>query len=635
MPRTSYGTEKRDQAWHLINLLLNARGTSLTQRISIDGAEIAYKHWDNDKNSPSISVKASLISLSKLSEDTLNGEQIREAINEHLGNKFLGILEDRRTQKAGRGAEVWKFEITLWSTDVADNHSNFLKLWEQKKYASNQTLHSESKEELRKSVQYKVDGKSELLTKHLTNFLEPYERLVKRLVDTAEERFPAFPVKNLSDVDIKKQALEVVLEISDSKSVFLFSKKDRGVWKEVARAISTKSDSYLSTVESVVIPSLEKKSFSKESHGCIIEFNGTIHTIIPVKGDRRSQYFVCICDVLEDSLSSGEPFGEIISTFLSMDLRLVSSSLEIEAYILDGLKRAFNFVSPYFYRRRFDLFKNRLKNMTVNYQPIVKLNPLVLEAWEALARDPDTINGNDSSTMVAPVDLFRAAELWGVEFTTELDLYFLKKATHKYRQLRDAAKLQRFHDTLPLSVNVYPSSVLRTAYLNEVKELTKSNVIPAGKLILEISEKSSLPDPPYWSDDVMNWSSFKRRLKTFVREVPGIRFAIDDFGVGHASVSRLVGLNLEYVKIDREVLDYAKDVRDKIIKFVRDALIEAGNYSPNIIVEGVDKEYPIRLNNLLDIGAQSIQGYIVDKPRSQIYDRLSEEQFSLLRAQLT
>lgn len=479
------------------------------------------------------------------------------------------------------------------------------------------------------------DGKGEVSISHLTNFLQPYEEFVERLIDTTESRFSSFPIQKLSVDDIKGRALDIVLEMSDSKSIFLFERKNKGEWKDTASVTPVESEPYLAVIKSAIIPALnEQKAFSKDSHGRIIKFNEKLYTIVPLKGDARNQSFVCICDVQEGDLLFGEPFGEIVSTFLSIDISSVSSASVIEVHILDGLKRAFNFVSPYFYKRRFDLFKARLEKMTVNYQPIVKLNPLVLEAWEALARDPDSMVGNDSSTMVAPVDLFQAAELWGVEFTTELDLYFLREATDRYRQLRDAAKLQRFHDTLPLSVNVYPSSILRRVYLNAVKEITSNNIIPAGKLILEISEKSSLPEPPYWSDEIMTWKSFKRRLKTFVREVPGIRFAIDDFGVGHASVSRLVGLNLEYVKIDREVLDYAEDVRDKVIKFVLDALIEAGNYSPHIIIEGVDKEYPISLNTLLEIGAQSIQGYIVDKPGSQIYDRLNEDQFKLLQEQL-
>ncbi len=40
-------------------------------------------------------------------------EEVREALNEHLGGKFLRIAVDQREQKAGRGAEQWKFQLKL------------------------------------------------------------------------------------------------------------------------------------------------------------------------------------------------------------------------------------------------------------------------------------------------------------------------------------------------------------------------------------------------------------------------------------------------------------------------------------------------------------------------------------------
>ena len=635
MPRTSYGTEKRDQSWYLVKLLLNARGTSPTQRVSIEGAEITYRNWNASSTNPSIDVKASLVSLSKLSSGRLNGEQIRETINEHLGEKFLGILRDNRTQKAGRGAEVWKFELNLWSTDLAQNYDRFLELWEQKKSSSGHSTSGDNGEERINDI-FEPDKEGRITFGYLTSYLQPYEKLVQRLVATVEHKFSTLPAEKLTPAEWKEYALDIISEISGSKSTFLFIRKNKDEWREVTGFSSAESDIRSSRIGPTIIHILKKREvFSKYSHGRTIGLDGKTHIIIPLKSEMGSQSVVCICDVQKDDILLGEPSGEIISTFLSIDLSSISSSLAVEASILDGLKRTFSFVSPWFYERRFALFKDRLTRMTVNYQPIVKLDPLVLEAWEALARDPESMVGDDPSTMIAPVDLFEAAELWGVEFTTELDLYFLRKSAITYRQLRDAAKLQRFHDTLPLSINVYPSSILRSTYLDAVKEITANKTIPANKLILEVSEKSPLPEPTYWNDEMVTWKSFKHRLKRFVREVPGIKFAIDDFGVGHASVSRLVGLNLEYVKIDREVLGYAEDVRDKVIKFVLDTLIEAGNYSPHIIIEGVDKEYPIRLNTLLEIGAQSIQGYIVDKPGSQIYSRLRDDQYKLLHDQLT
>lgn len=641
MPRTSYGNEKRDQAWRLVEALLNVRGTSPTERVLIDGAEITYSNWIDKANSnkqPSLAVKSSLTSLSQLSNNTLSTEQIRESINEHLGERFLGILDDYRTRKAGRGAETWKFGIRLWSTDIESNRKNFAIFWEEKKNDFSQ-LASDRQDEVKSFPPSKKtgDGESrEVVTENLVNFLQPYEKLVTHIIDHLKIDLGGFPTKNLSNNEIRESILDIILKVSHSDSIFIFEKKSKDKWKSILFVSSVDSKEHLDALHSSVLPVLSERQISlKDSHGRIARHDGSLYIIVPLRSSRSKPSFVCICNPRENDLITGEPFGEILSTVLSIDFRRLPDSQMLEAIILDGLKRSFNFVSPHFYKKRFEIFKTRLNKMTVNFQPIVKLNPLVIEAWEALARDPHSIVGTDPSTMTAPVDLFEAAELWGVEFTTELDLYFLQVSTSKYRELRDSVKLQRFHEILPLSVNVYPSSLLRTVYLEAVKKITSDSTIPAGKLILEISEKSSLPEVPYWSDELMTWKSFKGRLKTFVRESPGIRFAIDDFGVGHASVSRLVGLNLEYVKIDREVLDYPEDVRNKVITFVLEALIEAGNYSPHIVIEGVDKDYPISLSTLLKIGAQSIQGYIVDKPSNKIYERLTDEKFRILQKQLS
>jgi EAL domain-containing protein (putative c-di-GMP-specific phosphodiesterase class I) len=662
MPRTSYGNDKREQAWTLINHLLEARGSSKAQQVFVREVTITYGNWDmqSTEAQPYLVVKGTLSSLSNLANNALSREQIRESINEHLGNSYLSILEDHRTQKAGRGADTWKFRINLWAIDADTNRQAFLTLWEQKKSDFNhiQSL-SQSKSFLSNHLETQdsdAQGSEEAFSVvELFNFLQPYEAVVDYLIASMDEYLKASASKELTEEQLKEKALEILLDISKASSVVLFSKRAIGEgWnitygvgageensaknplkQPVKLGVNDDREGYIKSFQSHVLPKLpEKKIFSKDSHGRIIKKGKCYYLIVPLKGNSNRPSFLCICNIKRDEVLLGEPFSDIVSTFISLDKSSLANIYDIETKILDGLKRAFDFVTTNLYQRRFALFKERLEKMTVNFQPILKLNPLVLEAWEALARDPASIKNKKASTMVAPVYLFKAAELWGVEFTTELDLYFLRKATDKYKELRTTAKLNRFHEILPLSVNVYPASLIRDAYLNEVKRITQSNIIPAERLILEISEKSNLPEMLYWSDEVMTWKLFRDRLKRFVREVPGIKFAIDDFGVGYASVARLVELNLEYVKIDRGVLEYAEDVRDKVITFVLETLIEGGNYSPHIIVEGVDKDYPISLNDLLKIGAQSIQGYIVDEPGSQIYERLNDEKFKSLQAQL-
>lgn len=650
MPRISHGLEKRDQVWSLIEILIASYENESISAILLERLNIQYINWnfsDSDMQ-PSIEVRASLNALSDLSKTVLGGtvhnalfpEQIREYINGHLSDKFLGILEDKRTQRAGRGAEIWHFEIKLWSTDLDTNRQRFQSLWQKKKDSYRRSTDSKSKVLRSHNLLDLKDSSAESVhCLNLFNALQPYEEIVDRLLLLTETQVSRLSSRKMSEQQAQTVVINVLRKLSKSDAVITYVKRSNDSWHITSTTECPEDAVHSEILLDAVLPLLtQSQIFSKDSHGRILKFDSRLYILIPLSGGvyatSDEPEIACICDTKGDSVVLGEPFGEIVSTLLGLTPNELSKKSFVEARILDALKRSFNFISPDLYERRFNLFKVRLNRMTVNFQPILKLKPLVLEGWEALARDPETMVDGDASTMTAPIDLFEVAELWGTEFTTELDLYFLREATEKYKALREEKKLNRYNEILPLSVNVYPSSLMRTSYLEAVKRLT-DNTIPAEKLVLEISEKSELPEPPYWNDTPLTWHDFRGRLKQFVRDSPGVSFAIDDFGVGHASVSRLVGLHLQYVKIDREVLQYPEDVRNKVIEFVTETLIEAGHYSPHVIVEGVDKDYPISLQELLNIGAQSIQGYIVDRPQETIYRRLNDDKFNSLKKQLS
>jgi len=90
-----------------------------------------------------LQVNTSLLAMSNLSD--LTAENVREALTEHLGEKFLNIMIDQRDRKSGRGAEQWKFQLKLWSTDLDENQQLFDRAWQTKKSSnSSPYLQSES-----------------------------------------------------------------------------------------------------------------------------------------------------------------------------------------------------------------------------------------------------------------------------------------------------------------------------------------------------------------------------------------------------------------------------------------------------------------------------------------------------------
>ncbi len=124
---------------------------------------------------------------------------------------------------------------------------------------------------------------------------------------------------------------------------------------------------------------------------------------------------------------------------------------------------------------------------------------------------------------------------------------------------------------------------------------------------------------------------FKNKLLEYVHQF-NIRFAIDDFGVGYASVSRLAGLNPCHVKIDREILYHQSN--ELIIDFVHQIVKDNNLYPPNVIVEGVDETTPIDLYKLKQLGVTYVQGHIVGKPQPEVY-RLSQEKYIQLKKMIS
>jgi EAL domain-containing protein (putative c-di-GMP-specific phosphodiesterase class I) len=277
----------------------------------------------------------------------------------------------------------------------------------------------------------------------------------------------------------------------------------------------------------------------------------------------------------------------------------------IESQILDSLKSRYGFVPKLLYERRFQLFQAGLEETTIHFEPIFDLEKMSIHGWEALARDP--------VTQKAPVDLFDAAELWGLEFTVTLDTTLLYKAVQSFEKYLRLYQYELDLVSVPLFVNVYPESLMSPVYFDQVKQIMnrQKKLLKSHHLTLEISEKKQLPfaaDDPYHP---ISLETFKDRLMIYTEEL-GIQFGIDDFGVGYSSVHRFTGLNLPYVKIDREILH--QKPFDAVIRFVKEVIDFANPYAQSqIIVEGIDHASPIGLDQLKALGIRFVQGHLIGR----------------------
>jgi predicted NACHT family NTPase len=127
MPRTSYGDDKRSQAWEVVTNLLQSLGAS--EQVTVGSVKITRCNQDNTPKL-SLKVQGTLSDLGKLS--SLSIEQVRESLAEHL-MKYLEIVDDQRSQKAGRNAGNWTFVLRLWSVDLEENKQRFWEEWDARK----------------------------------------------------------------------------------------------------------------------------------------------------------------------------------------------------------------------------------------------------------------------------------------------------------------------------------------------------------------------------------------------------------------------------------------------------------------------------------------------------------------------
>ena len=300
----------------------------------------------------------------------------------------------------------------------------------------------------------------------------------------------------------------------------------------------------------------------------------------------------------------------------------------MEAFIYDWLRTQYDFVPKSFYDHRERLFLNRLKNMTVRFQPIINIESeqAYIDGFEALANDPETHR--------TPLDIMKSAEIWGTRFMISLDSHIFNIATTNYlEQLRMTPGRRRPEDVLDLSINVYPESLIRTKYFQNVKTVMANNKLPRRKLFLEISEKSIFPAViPGEGIADKNTKSFRDILRKYVNDM-GIGFAIDDFGVGRSSVARLADLTPSYLKIDREILflETAYDTLEFIANFAKKVISQRVLQDVKIVLEGFDEELSkkLSLQKIKALGIDHIQSYIIGLPTERIV-RLNEEQRAIL-----
>ena len=214
------------------------------------------------------------------------------------------------------------------------------------------------------------------------------------------------------------------------------------------------------------------------------------------------------------------------------------------------------------------------------FQPIVDMRDAVVTGYEALARFP-------AEAGLAPNVWFEKAGLLGRR--NELQKLMMRKAL---------AASERLPKNCFLTVNAGPDYLVSAEWQDVLDEFPDL----AG-VVVEITEETLVGD----------YQALRERL-TQIRAKGG-KVAVDDAGVGYASLQHILEIRPDFIKIDRHFVQNCglNRARSTMIEMVGAA---ADRLDASVIAEGV--ELLSELEELERLKVPLAQGYLLGKPAAEM-----------------
>jgi diguanylate cyclase (GGDEF)-like protein/PAS domain S-box-containing protein len=228
--------------------------------------------------------------------------------------------------------------------------------------------------------------------------------------------------------------------------------------------------------------------------------------------------------------------------------------------------------------------------LEVHYQPVVASSG-VLAGFEALARWRHPRRG-----YVPPAEFVRVAEEMGL--IVPLGEWVLEQACHQAAQWNARYPGDR---PLAMSVNLSLHQLECEEITATVARVLAESRFRAGSLVLEITETALGGDPDRM---VLRLEELKRL---------GIRLAVDDFGTGFSSLSRLAQYPVDILKIDRSLTAQITDPAAGT-PVVAGTIALAHGMGLRVVSEGVEDAGQV--DYLLSQGCDWLQGFYFGRPVS-------------------
>jgi predicted signal transduction protein with EAL and GGDEF domain len=224
------------------------------------------------------------------------------------------------------------------------------------------------------------------------------------------------------------------------------------------------------------------------------------------------------------------------------------------------------------------------RQLSLRYQPKIELRTGRVIGTEALVRWQHPVHG-----MILPSRFIGLAEQIG--FIKPLTLWVTEQALRQCRRWRDAGL------EVTVAVNLSAGSLQEPHLADQLAEIIQDCHADSSWLEVEITESVVMSDPVR----AMEMLTRMHRM--------GLRLTIDDFGIGHSSLSYLKRLPVQGMKIDQSfVMEMAR--LDDVI--VRSTIDLAHNLGLQVVAEGVESREI--WSRLIVLGCDAAQGNYVSGP---------------------
>jgi diguanylate cyclase (GGDEF)-like protein len=344
-------------------------------------------------------------------------------------------------------------------------------------------------------------------------------------------------------------------------------------------------------------------------HGAAARLGGDEFAVV-LTGLDSAEAIVALCERLAEALQDPIPFGaEMIAASASMGVTLfpddhheaseLLKNADIALYLAKSARRG---RPAYFmpklreqFEERVNLMKDVRRGLTegefeLHYQPICSVDggkDARVVGFEALMRWRHPTKG-----LLAPPAFAVAFE--EVDLACALgDVSLLQVIDRICGWKREGV------DFGYISLNVNQAQIASGGFFAQVAEEVRSGVIPADKLVIEVTESVYLSSNP-------------ERVAAQLVELHdlGVRIALDDFGTGYASLTHLKQFPIDMLKVDRSFIQRIGVDPDNTA--ITMAVINLGKaLGMDVVAEGVENREQSALLSLC--GCHHMQGFYYAK----------------------